>query len=108
MNYDLQLKQSFKNGAIDGARTRDNLDHNQGLYQLSYDRHARLTTGLHKCSTASECLVSARASRGRWSLVADQSSEAGTMSPCARTTAFAIDWSEAEVCPGCGTNTAPR
>lgn len=28
-----------KNGAIDGARTRDNLDHNQGLYQLSYDRH---------------------------------------------------------------------
>lgn len=29
-----------ENGAIDGARTRDNLDHNQGLYQLSYDRHA--------------------------------------------------------------------
>ena len=28
-----------KNGANDGARTRDNLDHNQGLYQLSYVRH---------------------------------------------------------------------
>ena len=28
-----------ENGANDGARTRDNLDHNQGLYQLSYVRH---------------------------------------------------------------------
>jgi hypothetical protein len=27
------------NGAIDGARTRDNSDHNRALYQLSYDRH---------------------------------------------------------------------
>ena len=27
------------NGAIDGARTRDNRNHNPGLYQLSYDRH---------------------------------------------------------------------
>ena len=25
---------------IDGARTRDNQNHNLGLYQLSYDRHA--------------------------------------------------------------------
>ena len=24
------------NGATDGTRTRDNLNHNQGLYQLSY------------------------------------------------------------------------
>ncbi len=26
-------------GATDGARTRDNPDHNQVLYQLSYGRH---------------------------------------------------------------------
>lgn len=26
-------------GAIEGARTLDTLDHNQMLYQLSYDRH---------------------------------------------------------------------
>lgn len=26
---------------IDGARTRDILDHNQVLYQLSYDHHDR-------------------------------------------------------------------
>jgi hypothetical protein len=32
-------KQPVENGANDGARTRDNLDHNQGLYQLSYVRH---------------------------------------------------------------------
>ena len=36
------MQTSLKNGAIDGARTRDNLDHNQGLYQLSYVRHQRL------------------------------------------------------------------
>ena len=26
---------------IDGTRTRDNLNHNQGLYQLSYDHRLR-------------------------------------------------------------------
>ena len=26
-------------GATDGARTRDNQNHNLGLYQLSYSRH---------------------------------------------------------------------
>ena len=26
-------------GAINGARTHDNRNHNPGLYQLSYDRH---------------------------------------------------------------------
>ena len=26
-------------GAADGARTRDNSDHNRVLYQLSYGRH---------------------------------------------------------------------
>src|SRR5437868_6544389 len=29
-------------GVIDGARTRDNRDHNPGLYQLSYDHHVPL------------------------------------------------------------------
>ena len=33
-----------KNGANDGIRTRDHSDHNRGLYQLSYVRHA----GRHK------------------------------------------------------------
>ncbi|MEY3395113.1 MAG: hypothetical protein RL346_1349 [Verrucomicrobiota bacterium] len=28
-----------KNGVIDGTRTRDNRNHNPGLYQLSYDHH---------------------------------------------------------------------
>ena len=28
-------------GANDGARTRDNQNHNLGLYQLSYVRHRR-------------------------------------------------------------------
>jgi hypothetical protein len=27
-------------GAADGARTRDNSDHNRVLYQLSYGRHS--------------------------------------------------------------------
>ena len=31
-------KQKFL-GATDGARTRDNQNHNLGLYQLSYSRH---------------------------------------------------------------------
>ena len=30
----------FEYGAIDGARTHDNRDHNPGLYQLSYSRHS--------------------------------------------------------------------
>lgn len=29
-------------GANDGARTRDNQNHNLGLYQLSYVRHSRV------------------------------------------------------------------
>jgi hypothetical protein len=30
------------NGVTDGARTRDNLSHSQGLYQLSYSHHRDL------------------------------------------------------------------
>ena len=31
----------FHFGVTDGARTRDNQNHNLGLYQLSYVRHRR-------------------------------------------------------------------
>jgi len=31
----------MKNGVIDGTRTRDNRNHNPGLYQLSYDHRFR-------------------------------------------------------------------
>lgn len=38
-----------ENGADDGTRTRDNSDHNRGLYQLSYDRHMeKPETGFNK------------------------------------------------------------
>ena len=33
------LKSHIEYGANDGARTRDNQNHNLGLYQLSYVRH---------------------------------------------------------------------
>ena len=33
--------QGKRDGAIDGARTRDIQDHNLALYQLSYDRRTR-------------------------------------------------------------------
>jgi hypothetical protein len=32
----------LSNGVSDGTRTRDHLDHNQVLYQLSYTHHRRL------------------------------------------------------------------
>ena len=32
-----------ENGANDGDRTRDNRNHNPGLYQLSYIRHNGVT-----------------------------------------------------------------
>ena len=35
----IKQEQKEKNGAIDGAWTRDNRNHNPGLYQLSYNRH---------------------------------------------------------------------
>ena len=34
-----RLRYTPKTGAIDGDRTRDNRNHNPGLYQLSYNRH---------------------------------------------------------------------
>ncbi len=35
-----------ENGANNGDRTRDNRNHNPGLYQLSYIRHSRNDTNL--------------------------------------------------------------
>jgi hypothetical protein len=43
-----RLRGILKSGANDGARTRDNRNHNPGLYQLSYIRHCNkniTTTG---------------------------------------------------------------
>ncbi len=37
-----------KDGVIDGARTRDNQNHNLGLYQLSYDH--RFVGGREVCA----------------------------------------------------------
>ena len=39
-----------KDGVIDGARTRDNQNHNLGLYQLSYDH--RFVGGRENCVMA--------------------------------------------------------
>jgi hypothetical protein len=33
----------YQNGANDGARTRDNRNHNPALYQLSYNRHKKVS-----------------------------------------------------------------
>lgn len=41
-----------RNGATDGTRTRDNLNHNQGLYQLSYGhRLGRRETRRERCES---------------------------------------------------------
>ena len=41
MKTSKKLRMLMLNGANDGARTRDNQNHNLGLYQLSYVRHRR-------------------------------------------------------------------
>ena len=38
--YDLNNRRASRSGVDDAARTRDLLNHNQGLYQLSYIHHA--------------------------------------------------------------------
>ena len=43
-------------GVIDGTRTRDNLNHNQGLYQLSYD-HRLWGAALYAVSTAIQAQI---------------------------------------------------
>ena len=42
------LNPDGKDGVIDGARTRDNQNHNLGLYQLSYDH--RFVGGREVCA----------------------------------------------------------
>lgn len=47
----------WENGVTDGARTRDNQNHNLGLYQLSYGHHLqreRAEKIVHSAGCASE------------------------------------------------------
>jgi hypothetical protein len=46
-NWKCLLPLRKKNGVIDGARTRDNQNHNLGLYQLSYDHHSMIEANLY-------------------------------------------------------------
>ncbi|MDT7596664.1 MAG: hypothetical protein QOJ06_2210 [Pseudonocardiales bacterium] len=48
-------------GVSDGTRTRDILDHNQVLYQLSYTHHAAASPALRTIIAAALSGVSARA-----------------------------------------------
>jgi hypothetical protein len=56
------VAKSASSGVSDGARTRDVLDHNQVLYQLSYTHHARASprTNVH-----SQPILTGRVSPGR-------------------------------------------
>jgi hypothetical protein len=52
LNFKIELSilKLFKNllsGVNDGARTRDNRNHNPVLYQLSYNHHALCNQGLN-------------------------------------------------------------
>jgi hypothetical protein len=81
-----------------GTRTRDILDHNQVLYQLSYTHHDRSLSGPaeKKCTGSGRVLAPGFTppSRGRY--------YAG------RTYFAAIDFAVSESGPGCGTKTASR
>lgn len=86
----------------DGTRTRDILDHNQVLYQLSYTHHDRLSEECsprpaEKKSTGSEGVLAHRFSRGpRGGYRAGRT--------CLAAIAFAVS----ESGPGCGTKMASR
>ena len=71
----------------DGARTRDILDHNQVLYQLSYTHHALASTS--------------SADHG-------SGSSGGHRSGIGALTARAAAWASSELGPGPGTNTVRR
>lgn len=81
-----------------GTRTRDILDHNQVLYQLSYTHHDRsLSRPAEKKCTGSERVLAPVFSAGT-----EQGYCAG--STCLAAMPFAVS----ESGPGCGTKTASR
>ncbi len=87
----------------DGTRTRDILDHNQVLYQLSYDS---TTTGGGTCRFPDRPRRSLQGPKGARAHVF-----AGTLLAryCAgRTCLAAIDFAVSESGPGCGTKMASR
>ena len=87
-------------GVSDGARTRDNRDHNPVLYQLSYTHH-----GAAKSIPASGCDPEVLAQSGTTSEGAGVR-EAPSASP--PSTAAAAAAASAVLGPGCGTNTTER
>ena len=81
----------------DGTRTRDILDHNQVLYQLSYTHHG-LEAGEHSSGAAIFDRIELRTQRPR------QPASPAPSAPNRSAIAFAA----AESGPGGGTNTAAR
>jgi hypothetical protein len=94
----------------DGARTRDILDHNQVLYQLSYTHHeppagpagTSQGIGVHGTGTGRPRRTTFRQSAA----LAEAGAAAGSEGPTSYVAASALAASVSG--PGCGTNTAAR
>jgi hypothetical protein len=85
----------------DGTRTRDVLDHNQVLYQLSYTHHASGPEHARRTTPRSvKCTGQCPARRNQFSL--------GTVPVSAPWWRSAISFDAALSGPGMGTNTASR
>lgn len=86
-----------------GTRTRDILDHNQVLYQLSYTHHDRLCTGREKVYTFR------RGGRARLSAGAPRPGNSrGRPQPAGSRCFAAMALAVGESGPGEGTKTASR
>jgi hypothetical protein len=98
----------------DGARTRDILDHNQVLYQLSYTHHEPQAgpagtsqgIGVHATGADTPRRTPFRQSAAGSEAGVEAGSEAGSDGPTSYVAASARAASESS--PGCGTNTAAR
>ncbi len=90
----------------DGTRTRDILDHNQVLYQLSYTHHDRLLTLCRPRPAEKKCTGSEGVLAHGFSLAVRGPLPAPYWagSTCFAAIAFAVS----ESGPGCGTKTASR
>ena len=49
-----KIETEFKDGVTDGARTRDNQNHNLALYQLNYGHHKRVSFIAVRCEISSK------------------------------------------------------